>query len=77
MTHLLRGLARILVQWDQMQATQEVSKIKSSRGGKSKTDTLEERSTGPDHPALMILKDGAPKEVKWKLLRKNQKCYSL
>lgn len=47
---------------EKYKASQEVSKMRSSRGGKAKTDTLEERSTGPDHTALMVLKDGGPKE---------------
>ncbi|XP_057306224.1 gelsolin-like protein 1 [Hydractinia symbiolongicarpus] len=47
---------------EKFKAAQECARIRSTRGGKVKVETLEERNTSPEHPALMILKDGESKE---------------
>lgn len=47
---------------EKYKASQEVQRLRSSRGGKVTHDSLEERSTSADHPALMVLKPGDPKE---------------
>jgi len=47
---------------EKFKAAAEVDKIESKRGKKIKTETLEERSTGENHPALQILGPGKSKE---------------
>lgn len=47
---------------ERYKAAAMVTEIISSRGGKAKHETLEEKSTGPQHPALMHLRDGDKKE---------------
>jgi len=46
---------------EKFKAAQELTKLKSQRG-KSRTETLEENSVSPDHPAMMVLKDGPKKD---------------
>jgi len=46
---------------EKFKAAQETAKLKSQRG-KCKVETLEENAISADHPALMLLKDGASKE---------------
>lgn len=45
---------------EKFKAAQECARIKSSRG-KCRMETLEEKATSGDHPALMVLKDGESK----------------
>lgn len=47
---------------EKYKASAVVSGIISSRGGRARHETLEEKSTGPQHPALMLLRDGTQKE---------------
>lgn len=45
---------------EKFKAAQEIAKIKGSRG-KARVSTLDGASCSPDHPALMLLKDGESK----------------
>jgi len=45
---------------EKFKAAQETAKLKGQRG-KCRVESLDENSTGPDHPALMLLKDGESK----------------
>lgn len=61
----------IIYQWngsecshdEKFKAAQVLSELKSKRG-KCRAETLEERTTSPEHPAMMLLKDSEPKEKK-------------
>jgi len=46
---------------EKFKAAQETARLKGNRG-KCHVETLEEGSTSPDHPALMLLKDGESKK---------------
>lgn len=58
---------------EKFKAAQETARIKGNRG-KCRVETLEEDSTSPEHPALMLLKDGESKKMHQK---EKEKCLEL